>query len=74
MEQLNFKAFELADAVRDLLRVEAEKKQAMEDFGDSIKMLKKNVARLSAEIEAERQAERRESKLTLKRANPEPRA
>ena len=49
-EQLSFKAFELAEAVAELIQVEAQKKDANEDFNIRIKALKKNIVRLSGEI------------------------
>lgn len=52
--QLTFLAFELADAVRELLKVELKKKFANQDFNDDIKALKKRIMKLSAEIPAER--------------------
>ena len=54
-EQLTFKAFELASTVAELLRVEYAKKEAMEEFADQIKALKRSLARLSAEIEGQKQ-------------------
>jgi len=53
-EQLSFKAFELADCVRELLAAEARKADANDDFNAQIKALKKSIARLSAEIEGQR--------------------
>lgn len=54
-EQLSFKAFELADLVAEMLRTEAEKKLANEDFNDRLKALKKSISKLSIEIEASKQ-------------------
>jgi hypothetical protein len=51
-EQLSFKAFELADCVRELLAIEYQKKEANEHWNIEIKALKKSIARLSGEIEA----------------------
>lgn len=53
-EQLEFKAFRLADCVRDLLAIEYQKKEANEAWNIQIKALKKEIARLSAEIEGQR--------------------
>lgn len=53
-EQLTFLAFELADAVRELLQVELNKKFANQDFNDDIKALKKRIMKLSAEIPGDR--------------------
>lgn len=53
-EQLEFKAFRLADCVRDLLAIEYEKKEATEEWNIRIKALKKEIAKLSAEIEGQR--------------------
>ena len=55
MEQLSFeKAFELADIVAQLIRVETEKKELNEDFNARIKLYKKQIIKLSGEIERER--------------------
>lgn len=53
-EQLSFKAFELADAVAELLHTEAVKKDANEEWNIQIKALKKSIMRLSDEIEGQK--------------------
>lgn len=49
-EQLTFKAFELAEVVRALDLVEAQKKEANENWNIEIKALKKRMIRLANEI------------------------
>ena len=48
-EQLTFKAFELAEVVRELDSVEVEKKEANEEWTAQIKALKKRMIRLANE-------------------------
>jgi hypothetical protein len=54
--QLSFKAFELADCVSDLLKIEYEKREANEAWNIQIKALKKTITRLSDEFETEKMA------------------
>ena len=49
-EQLTFKAFELAEVVRELDSVEIQKKEANEEWTAQIKALKKKAFRLAREI------------------------
>ena len=51
-EQLTFKAFELAEVVRELNSVEIAKKEANEEWTAQIKALKKRMFRLAQECEA----------------------
>ncbi len=53
-EQLEFKAFRLAETVSALLKVEAEKKEADYEWNVRIKALKKSMMQLSDEIESQR--------------------
>ena len=48
-EQLTFKAFELAEVVRELDNVETQKKEANEEWNVEIKALKKRMIRLANE-------------------------
>ena len=48
-EQLTFKAFELAEIVRELDSVEVQKKEANEEWNTQIKALKKRMVRLANE-------------------------
>ena len=56
-EQLSFKAFELAEVVARLIRIEAEKKETNEEFNAEIKACKRSILKLSAEIEGQRGAD-----------------
>jgi len=54
-EQLSFsKVWDLADLVESLLYTEAQKKEVNDDFNSRIKATKKAIAKLSAEIQADR--------------------
>lgn len=46
-EQLTFKAFELAEVVRELDSVEVQKKEANEEWNTQIKALKKRMVKLA---------------------------
>ena len=48
-EQLTFKAFELAEVVRELDSVEIQKKEANEEWTAQIEALKKRMIRLANE-------------------------
>jgi len=48
-EQLTFKAFELAEVVRELDSVEIQKKEANEEWTAEIKALKKRMIKLANE-------------------------
>lgn len=50
-EQLTFKAFQLAEVVRELDSVEIEKKEANENWNIQIKALKKHIVKLAYECE-----------------------
>ena len=49
-EQLTFKAFELAEVVRELDSVETQKKEANEEWTAQIKALKKRMIKLANEV------------------------
>ena len=48
-EQLTFKAFELAEVVRELDNIEVQKKEANEEWTAQIKILKKRMVKLAYE-------------------------
>ena len=48
-EQLTFKAFELAEVVREIDSVETEKKEANENWAAQLKLLKKRMVKLAYE-------------------------
>ena len=50
-EQLTFKAFELAEVVRELDNVETQKKEANEEWNVEIKALKKRMVKLAYEVQ-----------------------
>ena len=50
-EQLTFKAFELAETVRELDNVETRKKEANEEWNVEIKALKKRMVKLAYEVQ-----------------------
>ena len=52
-EQLTFKAFELAEVVRELDNVETQKKEANEEWTAQIKALKKRMIRLANECKGQ---------------------
>ena len=49
-EQLTFKAFELAEAIRDMIGVETAKKEANEEWNIQLKALKKRMVKLAYEV------------------------
>ena len=49
-EQLTFKAFELAEVVREIDSVEVQKKEANEDWNMQLKALKKRMVKLAYEV------------------------
>lgn len=51
-EQLIFKAVELGEVVRELAAQEAEKKELNEEYNGRIKLLKKRMFKLGAEMKA----------------------
>lgn len=55
-EQLTFDAVLLAEQVSRLLRIEDEKKEANENWNGAIKLLKKEIVKLSNKIDMQRLA------------------
>ena len=49
-EQLTFKAFELAEVVREIDSVETQKKEANEEWNIQLKALKKRMVKLAYEV------------------------
>ena len=51
-EQLRFKAIELGEVVRELAAQEAEKKEINEEYNGRIKLLRKRMFKLAAEMKS----------------------
>ena len=50
-EQLTFKAFELAEVVREIDGIETQKKEANEEWTAQIKALKRRMVKLAYEVQ-----------------------
>ena len=50
-EQLTFKAFELAEVVREIDGIETQKKEANEEWTAQIKALERRVVKLAYEVQ-----------------------